>query len=361
MRTIQAKALLQVLCLVCSELFRSGEASFDESRWHKFGESRISLLFPNPTLSVATFALMTTLFDRLAEARAYLASHTDFQPRTGLILGTGLGGLIDELDLHMRWDYGLIPHFPVSTVEGHGGDLRFGYLAGEPVVVLNGRHHYYEGYSAETLTFPTRLICSLGLERLLISNVAGGTSADYRAGDVVIVRDHINFQPDNPLRGANDERLGLRFPDLLRAYDPDLRAQARLALQALDLPAHEGVYFGLQGPNLETPAEYRMIQRLGGDLVGMSTVPEVLVANHMRVPVLVTSLVSNECHDVDALTSTTLEAVLAVARVGGARMQALWLRLLEQFAQAEKGQSAVAPDAPNASGSISSSASAKTL
>ena len=276
---------------------------------------------------------MPTLFDRLGEARDYLRRHTDFRPRTGLILGTGLGGLIDDLELHMRWDYGLLPHFPRSTVEGHGGDLRLGHLAGEPVAVLNGRHHYYEGYSAAELTFPTRLLCHLGLERLLISNVAGGTNPAYRAGDVVVVGDHINFQPDNPLRGANDERLGLRFPDLLRAYDPGLRVLAKAALEALGLPAHEGVYFGLQGPNLETPAEYRMIRRLGGDLVGMSTVPEVLVAQHMGVPVLVTSLVSNECHDVDALEPTTLEDVLAVAQRGGERMRQLWRRLLADFAR----------------------------
>ncbi len=275
---------------------------------------------------------MSTLHDRLEEAAAYLREHTDFRPRTGLILGTGLGGLIDDLELHMRWDYGLLPHFPLSTVEGHGGDLRMGHLAGEQVVVLNGRHHYYEGYSAEEIAFPTRLLCYLGVERLLISNVAGSTSADYRAGEVVVVQDHINFQPDNPLRGANDDRLGLRFPDLLQAYHPGLRQQALAALARLGMPTHEGVYFGLQGPNLETPAEYRMIRRMGADLVGMSTIPEVLVANHMRVPVLVTSLVSNECHDVDHLTPTTIEEVMEVARVGGERMRQLWLLLLAAFA-----------------------------
>ena len=270
----------------------------------------------------------------LTSATDYLRQHTDFAPRTGLILGTGLGGLVDDLALHMRWDYSLIPHFPTSTVEGHAGSLLMGHLAGEPLVVLNGRFHYYEGYSAKELTFPTRLLCHLGIERLLISNVSGGTNPAYRAADVVIVKDHINFQPDNPLRGPNDERLGLRFPDLLHAYDRQLRVQAASALSELGMPAHQGVYFGLQGPNLETPAEYRMIQRLGGDLVGMSTVPEVLVANHMRTPVLVTSLVSNECHDVDALSPTTLEEVLEVARTGGERMRQLWLKLLAGFAEA---------------------------
>ena len=288
------------------------------------------------------------LHDQLAEARAYLSAHTDFAPRTGLILGTGLGGLVDDLDLHARWDYSLVPHFPVSTVEGHAGALLYGHLEGEPVVVLNGRFHYYEGYSARRLTFPTRLLCTLGIERLLISNVAGGTSPHYRAGDVVIVRDHINLHPDNPLRGPNDERLGVRFPDLLRAYDPGLRARAAEQLSALDLPAHQGVYFGLQGPNLETPAEYRMIQRLGGDLVGMSTVPEVLVANHMGVPVLVTSLVSNECHDVDRLTPTTLEEVLAVAKTGGTRMRALWRGLLREFAAQPRAKAGHAADQPTA-------------
>ena len=271
-------------------------------------------------------------YDNLQETLAYIRSHTDFQPSTGLILGTGLGGLIDDLQLHMRWDYGLLPHFPLSTVEGHAGALLMGHLEGEPVVVLSGRFHYYEGYSAAQLSFPTRVLCSLGIKRLLISNVAGGTNSSYKAGDVVVVKDHINFQPDNPLRGRNDDRLGLRFPDLLRAYNPFLRKLALSALEKLELPQHEGVYFGLQGPNLETPAEYKMIQLLGGDLVGMSTVPEVLVANHMSTPVLVTSLVSNECHDVDNLSPTTLEEVLEVARIGGKRLRLLWLSLLRTFA-----------------------------
>ena len=267
---------------------------------------------------------------QLAEATAALRRHTDFAPRTGLILGTGLGGLVDALDLHMRWDYSLLPHFPRSTVPGHAGALLLGRLAGEPVVVLSGRFHYYEGYSARELTFPTRLLCALGIEQLFVSNVAGSTNPDYRAGDVVVVGDHINFQPDNPLRGPNDEQLGPRFPDMLRAYDPDLRHRALEHLRRRGLPAHEGVYFGLQGPNLETPAEYRMIQRLGADLVGMSTVPEVLVAVHMGVRVLATSLVSNECHDPAALTPTSIDDVLAVAEKGGQRMGRLWLDLLER-------------------------------
>jgi len=273
-----------------------------------------------------------SLFDQLNEAAAFLREHTDFKPRTGLILGTGLGGLVDELELHMQWEYESIPHFPVSTVEGHAGSLLMGHLAGEPVIVLNGRFHYYEGYSARELTFPTRLLCHLGIERLLISNVSGSTNPQYRAADIVIVKDHINMQPDNPLRGQNNERLGIRFPDLLHAYDPTLRKIASSAMNELKIPAHQGVYVGLQGPNLETPAEYRMIKIIGGDLVGMSTVQEVLVANHMSVPVLVTSLVSNECHDPNNLSITTLEEVLEVARVGGEKMQLLWKAILGGFA-----------------------------
>ncbi len=271
---------------------------------------------------------MVTLHDQLAETLAVIRAHTDFQPRTGLILGTGLGSLVDELDLHLSWDYELLPYFPSSTVEGHRGSLLLGHLAGAPVVVLNGRFHYYEGYTSAELTFPTRVLCALGIERLFVSNVAGSTNPAYRAGDVVVIGDHINLQPDNPLRGPNDERLGPRFPDLLRAYDPELRGLALAAMPQIGQTPHEGVYFCLQGPNLETPAEYRMIQRLGADLVGMSTVPEVLVARHMGVRVLATSLVSNECHGPDALTPTTLGAVLEVARVGGARMAGLWRALL---------------------------------
>ncbi len=274
------------------------------------------------------------LFDQLNEAAAYLRKHTDFKPKTGLILGTGLGGLVEELDLHMKWDYQQVPHFPTSTVEGHAGALLMGHLAGEPVIVLSGRFHYYEGYSAQELTFPTRLLCHLGIERLLISNVAGSTNRQYRAGDVVIVKDHINMHPDNPLRGHNDERIGVRFPDLLHAYDLKLQELASSAMLKMKMPAHHGVYVGLQGPNLETPAEYRMVKIIGGDLVGMSTVQEVLVANHMNTPVLVTSLVSNECHDPDNLTETTLEEVLEVARRGGAKMHALWMEILTTFAEA---------------------------
>ncbi len=290
----------------------------------------MQLLRPSEYPPTPVLAAMPTLHAQLAEAKAYIRAHTNFAPRTGLILGTGLSTLIDDLQLHMRWEYSLLPHFPISTVAGHSGSLLFGHLAQEPVVVLNGRFHYYEGYSAQQITFPTRLLCALGIEQLLISNVAGSTNANFRAGEIVVVKDHINFQPDNPLRGANDERIGLRFPDLLQAYNPTLRSKALQAMQTLDLPQHEGVYFCLQGPNLETPAEYRMIQRMGADLVGMSTVPEVLVANHMDVPVLVTSLVSNECHDVDKLSPTTLEEVLAVAKTGGERMQQLWSKLLTQ-------------------------------
>lgn len=274
-----------------------------------------------------------SLFEQVEQTLAYIRSHTDFEPRTGLILGTGLGGLIEDLDLHMRWDYSLLPHFPLSTVEGHGGDLRMGWLAGEPVVVLNGRHHYYEGYSAREVGFPTRVLCALGIERLLISNVAGSVNPGFRAGQTVVVRDHINFQVDNVLRGANEDRFGPRFPDMVYAYDPMLRVLALEALRKMGQPAHEGVYFGWQGPNLETPAEYRMIHILGGDLVGMSTIPEVLVARHMSVPVLVTSLVSNECHDFDALSPTSIEDVLEVAHTGGEQMRQLWLQLLAGFAE----------------------------
>jgi purine-nucleoside phosphorylase len=274
----------------------------------------------------------SSLFDQLNDAAEYLRSHTDFKPKTGLILGTGLGGLVDKIELHKKWDYATIPHFPESTVQGHEGSLLMGHLAGEAVIVLNGRFHYYEGYSAKELTFPTRLLCHLGIERLFISNVAGSVNPQYQAGHVVIVKDHINMQPDNPLRGPNDDRIGIRFPDLTNAYDRKLRELASSTMSKMKMIAHQGVYVGLQGPNLETAAEYKMLRTIGGDLVGMSTVQEVLVANHMRVPVLVTSLVSNECHDVGNLCETTVEQVLEVAKTGGEKMQELWLAMLGSFA-----------------------------
>lgn len=254
------------------------------------------------------------LYDQIQEAISFIRSRTSFQPQFGIILGTGLGNLTDEIEIETSIDYKDIPHFPVSTVASHKGQLVMGKLAGKAVVVMAGRFHYYEGYSMQKVTFPVRVLKFLGIERLLISNVSGSTNAEYEAGDIVFIKDHINLQAENPLRGVNDERLGPRFPDMMEAYDRKINKMALEIASANNIRAHEGVYLSLQGPNLETPAEYNFINRIGGDVVGMSTIPEVIVARHMSLPVFVISVISNKCFPIEEITKTTLESVIKLAQ-----------------------------------------------
>jgi purine-nucleoside phosphorylase len=268
------------------------------------------------------------LYEQIHEAVALLRSKTDFRPRTGIILGTGLGNLTEDIQVAATVNYADIPHFAKSTVQSHKGQLVFGYLAGHPVVVMAGRFHYYEGWSMAQVTFPVRVMAMLGIERLIITNVSGGVNPHYRAGDLVVVRDHINLLPDNPLRGDNDERLGPRFPDMLHTYDPELRRITLHNAKEAGVRAKEGVYLALQGPNLETPAEYVMMRRLGADCVGMSSVPEVLVARHMGVPVMMLSMISNVSFPPSAIKVTTVEEVIAVAQAAEPRMRSLISRVL---------------------------------
>lgn len=272
------------------------------------------------------------LYEQIQEAVAFIRSVTDFKPATGIILGTGLGQLAGELENSIEIAYADIPHFAVSTVESHQGKLVFGHLEGLPVVVMAGRHHYYEGWTMQQVTFPVRVLKFLGIERLIVTNVSGGVNPHLQAGDIVVVRDHINLLPENPLRGPNDERLGPRFPDLLHTYDAALRARVMALAQQHGIRALEGVYSVLQGPNLETPAEYDLLHRLGSDCTGMSSVPEVLVARHMSLKVLMLSLVSNVSYPPSAIRETTLEEVIAVAQATGERMRFLIRELLKQDA-----------------------------
>lgn len=220
---------------------------------------------------------------------------------------------------------------PQSTVVGHESKLIFGSLSGMPIVALAGRFHYYEGYSMEEVTFGIRLLRQLGIERLLLSNVAGGLQADMEPGEIVLIRDHINLQPANPLRGTNDERLGPRFPDMMNAYDDEVNRQALTMAKSMDIKARSGVYIALPGPNLETPAEYNYLHVIGGDVVGMSTVPEVIVARHMNLPVNVFSMVSNVCFPIDALTPTSIEDVVAVAKAATPKLVRLVKALLRSW------------------------------
>ena len=235
-----------------------------------------------------------TLYQRLMEAReAVLAEAPGAAPKVALILGSGLGAFADQFEEAVRIDYGNLPHFPVSGVEGHAGRLVLGQLEGVPCVTMQGRVHYYEGYDLGTITFPLRVMLSLGADTLIVTNAAGGIGEGLAVGDLVLIRDHLNLFGTSPLRGPNDDRLGPRFPDMTHAYNPALRQLAREAGEALGLNLPEGVYAGLHGPSYETPAEIHMLRHLGADLVGMSTVPEVIVANHMGAQVLGISCVTN--------------------------------------------------------------------
>ncbi|HMN88971.1 MAG TPA: purine-nucleoside phosphorylase [Saprospiraceae bacterium] len=272
------------------------------------------------------------LYEHIQEALRFIRQRTDFQPKTGIILGTGLGNLVNDIAVAAAIRYEEIPHFPVSTVQSHRGQLIFGHLAGHPVVAMAGRFHYYEGYSMQQVTFPIRVMKFLGVEQLFISNAAGGTSQHFQAGDIVFVKDHINLQPENPLRGSNDERLGPRFPDMLHTYDRALNARALAIAQANGIRAHEGVYLGLQGPNLETSAEYQFIHRIGADLVGMSTIPEVLVARHSGLRLFVLSVVTNKCFPLEDIRETTVEDVIAVAQAAEPKMTLIVKALLQEMA-----------------------------
>ena len=252
------------------------------------------------------------LFEQIAETVAFLQTKTNFSPEIGIILGTGLSNLANDIEVVAKVSYKDIPNFPVSTVASHKGELVFGYLSGKKVVAMAGRFHYYEGYTMKEVTFPVRVLKALGVTDLIISNAAGSTNAHIEGGDIVFIRDHINLQPENPLRGENDERLGVRFPDMMKTYHREWNEKALAIAAKHQIRAHEGVYLALQGPNLETPAEYVFMHRIGADVVGMSTVPEVLVARHSSLNVMVVSVVSNKSYPPEEIKEVSLEEVIAV-------------------------------------------------
>ncbi|MEO0041305.1 MAG: hypothetical protein RL329_753 [Bacteroidota bacterium] len=268
------------------------------------------------------------LYEQIQESLQFIRRITDAQPHVGIILGTGLGDFTDIIQHKIEINYADIPHFPVSTVESHQGKLIFGQVDGKSVVVMSGRFHWYEGYSMRQVTFPVRVLKALGIETIVITNVSGSTNATILAGDLVFVRDHLNMMPDNPLRGVNDERLGVRFPDMAHTYDKTLIQNGLAFCQKNQIRACTGVYVGFPGPNLETPAEYRFLNGIGGDLVGMSTVPEVLVAKHSNLKIVVLSIVSNQCFPPDIIQETTLESVIALAKATAPKLQAVIRHLL---------------------------------
>jgi purine-nucleoside phosphorylase len=272
-----------------------------------------------------------SLYDQIIEAADTLRQHTDFQPRTGIVLGTGLGKLAESVDLVAEVPYAGIPHFAKSTVQSHAGKLLFGHLGEHPVVVMSGRFHYYEGWSMQQVTFPIRVLHALGIERLIITNASGGVNPHWKGGDICVVRDHLYLLPENPLRGENDERLGPRFPDLSKPYDENLRRRVMDIATRHGVRAFEGVYSALQGPNLETPAEYAMLRTMGSDCTGMSSLPEVLVARHMNIPVLMLSMVTNVAFPPQVIRETTVEEVIAIAHAAEPGLSLLVRELLNEL------------------------------
>lgn len=230
---------------------------------------------------------------RLGEAQHYLRNQVGLSPELGIILGSGLGSFADLIEEKTVIPYQDIPHFPVSTVEGHAGQWVIGTVDGRPVIVMQGRFHYYEGYSMHEVTFPIRVMQGLGVKGVIVTNAAGGINPEFRPGDLILIKDHINMMGDNPLRGANLSSLGPRFPDLSEGYNLEWRQRALTIMPNYGIRPQEGVYAAMSGPNYETPAEIRFLRTIGADMVGMSTVPEVLVANHGGMQVLGISCVTN--------------------------------------------------------------------
>lgn len=253
-------------------------------------------------------------FDCIQNAAEYVLNRTADQPQIGIVLGTGLGSFASQIENPVLIPYSEIPYFPQSTVQGHKGNLICGQIGKMHILAMQGRFHYYEGYSMKEVTFPIRVMQAIGIDTVIMSNAAGGVNEKYFAGDIVFITDHISLHHDNPLRGKNDTRLGTRFPDMFSTYSEELISLAEDIARKKDIKTHRGVYFGWPGPNLETPAEYNMINVLGGDVVGMSTVPEVLVAKHAGMTIFVVSVVTNECFPIGRIKPTGHEDVMDVAQ-----------------------------------------------
>ena len=270
------------------------------------------------------------LFDRVQTAAALVRKRSSARPDVGIILGTGLGGLAQEIAAEASIPYEEIPGFPLSTVESHAGRLLLGRLGTRPVVAMQGRFHRYEGYGLAEVTFPVRVMHALGARTLIVSNACGGMHPLWHPGDLVLLSDHINLLGDNPLVGSNDERLGPRFPDMSAPYDPELRALARTVALELGIVLREGVYVGVPGPSLETRAEYRMLRAMGADVVGMSTVPEVIVAAHSGMGTLGLSIITDQCLP-DALEPADIGRIIDTARRAEPQLTRLIATVVERL------------------------------
>ncbi|CAM4157493.1 MULTISPECIES: purine-nucleoside phosphorylase [Flavobacterium] len=253
------------------------------------------------------------MWEKVAETVNYIKNKTNFVPEYGVVLGSGLGGFVEDIQVAFSIPYTEIPNFPVSTVQGHKGALLFGTIGDKKVMAMQGRFHYYEGYDMKQVTFPIRVMKQLGIEKLIVSNASGGVNPVFQVGDIMIIKDHVNMMPEHPLRGFNDERFGPRFVNMSEPYSKDMIAKAKMIAKTLNIAVQEGVYLGLQGPTFETLAEYKMVKNIGADCVGMSTVPEVIVAKHMNMDCFGISVITDMGNE-ESIEEVNHEEVLEAAK-----------------------------------------------
>jgi len=251
-------------------------------------------------------------------------------PQIGIVLGTGLGQMVREIEIEQTIPYSDIPNFPLSTVEMHNGNLIYGNIGDKKVLAMQGRFHFYEGYNMQQIVFPIRVMRLLGIQFLLLSNIAGGINLDLKKGDLVMIGDHINLQPTNPLTGVNNEKLGSRFPDMSKAYSPYINEKLKNVAQQNKIQLKQGIYVSVTGPSLETPAEYRFLKIIGADMVGMSTVPEVIAANHMRLPCAAVSVITDECNP-DNLQPIDVAEIIEIAGKADKKLSALYSETIKQL------------------------------
>lgn len=270
------------------------------------------------------------MWEQVQETVNYIKAKTNFIPEYGVILGSGLGGFTNDIEIQFTLPYDEIPNFPVSTVEGHKGALVFGTIEGKKVVAMQGRFHFYEGYDMKQVTFPVRVMKYLGITKLIVSNASGGVNPKYKVGSVVIIKDHVNMMPEHPLRGKNDERFGPRFVNMSEPYSRAMMTKAKEIATSLNIEIHDGVYLGLQGPTFETLAEYKMVKALGCDCVGMSTVPEVIVARHMELETFGVSVIT-DMGDEESIGTITHAEVLEAAKEAEPKVRSLIKNLIIQY------------------------------
>lgn len=270
------------------------------------------------------------MWDQVQETVSYIKNKTNFIPEYGVILGSGLGSFTEDLQIEYTLPYDAIPNFPVSTVQGHKGALVFGTIGDKQVVAMQGRFHFYEGYSMKEVTFPVRVLKYLGITQLIVSNASGGVNPKYKVGSIVLIKDHINMAPEHPLRGKNDERFGPRFVNMSEPYSKNMIAKAKSIALDLNIEVHDGIYLGLQGPTFETLAEYRMVKILGADCVGMSTVPEVIVARHMALETFGISVIT-DMGDEESITTISHDEVLDAANKAEPKVRRLIRELILNY------------------------------